>query len=103
MLTHFPAESAAIESIPNAHEFQRSLLHNAVNQTFRERSLPIWEIPKAALLEGCGYPALISRPQLRDVAISIWPILSGVHARLFIQDAAILGLHVQTERLFIIN
>jgi hypothetical protein len=48
-------------------------------------------------------PPLKSRSQLREVATAIWPILAGTHAKLFIQDAAILGLHVQTERLFIIN
>jgi len=103
MLARFPAESAAIESIPNAHECQRRVLHNAICQTLRDRLLPIWEIPKAALLDGYGHPALRSRRQVREVATSIWPILAGTHAKLFIQDAAVLGLHVQTERLFMIN
>lgn len=103
MLTRFPVESAAIETIPNGSEIQRGVLRNAICQAFRERLLPIWEVPKAALLEGCGHPALRSRLQLRGVATSIWPILCGTHAKLFIQDAAILGVHVQTERLFMIN
>jgi hypothetical protein len=103
MLARFPVESAALESIPNGHEFQRHMLHDAICRTLRERMLPIWEIPKLVLLEGCGQPPLKSRAQLRDVATSIWPVLAGTHAKVFIQDAAIVGLHVQIERLFIIS
>jgi len=103
MLERFPVDSAALEAIPNGHEFQRRILHETVCQTLRDRMLPIWEIPKVVLLEGCGYPPLKSRTQLRDVATSIWPILAGTHGKLFIQDAAMVGLHVQTERLFMIN
>jgi hypothetical protein len=55
------------------------------------------------LLEACGHPALKSRGELREVATAIWPVLIGTHAKVFIQDAAILGLYVQNERLFIIN
>jgi len=79
------------------------VLHDAICEGLRNRLLPIWEIPRVALLDGCGHPALKSRAQLREIATSIWPILAGTHAKSFIQDAAILGLHAQTERLFIIN
>ena len=103
MLSRFPVESAALESIPNGHEFQRRVIHEAICTELRARMLPIWEVPKIALLEGCGYPPLRSRSQLREIATSIWPILGGTHAKVFIQDAAIVGIHVQTERLFMIN
>jgi len=103
MVERFPTESAALEAIRNGHEFQRRVLHNAICQTLRERMLPIWEIPKVVLLQSYGYPQLKSREQLREAATSIWPILAGTHAKVFIQDAAIVGLHVQTERLFINN
>jgi hypothetical protein len=102
MLDQFSVESAAVELIPSG-QFHRRVLHDAICRTLRDRMLPLWEVPMAALLEGCGYPALKSRTQLRDVATHIWPILEGTHAKVFIQDAAILGLHVQIERLFIIN
>jgi len=103
MLERFPVDSVALESIPNGHEFQRRVLHETICRTVRERMLPIWEVPKIVLLEGCGYPPLKSRTQLREVATSIWPVLAGTHAKVFIQDAAMVGLHVQTERLFMIN
>jgi len=103
LLSRFDVESAAIESIPNGHEIQRRAIHDAICQVLRERAISIGEIPKSALLEGCGQPFLKSRAQLRAIATSVWPILEGTHAKVFIQDAAILGLHLQTERLFIIN
>jgi hypothetical protein len=103
MLTRFPVEAAALESIPNGYEYQRRVLHEAIDATLRNGMLPIWEIPKISLLEGCGHPPLKSRAQLREISTAVWPILDGTHGKVFIQDAAVLGLHVQTERLFIIN
>jgi hypothetical protein len=101
LLSRFPVESAALELIPSGYEFHRRVLHNSISQTLRERMLTIWEIPKIALLDGCGQPALDGRADLREIATAIWPIIAGTHAKVFIQDAAILGLHVQTERLFL--
>jgi hypothetical protein len=103
LLGRFPVEFATLESIFNGHDIQRRVLHDAICRKLRERALSIWEVPRMELLEACGHPPLKSRAQLREVATAIWPILDGTHAKLFIQDAAILGLHVQTERLFIIN
>lgn len=103
ILARFPIEAAALESIPNGHEFQRRVLNDGICGVLRERILPLWEIPKTVLFEACGFPALQSRRQLREVATAIWPILEGTRAKVFIQDAAVLGLHVQTERYFIIN
>jgi len=103
MLGRFPVEAAALESIVDGQEIQRKVLHNGICRMLREEGLPIWEVPRVVLLEGFGHPPLKSRSQLREVAAKIWPVLAGTHAKLFIQDAALLGLHVQTERLFIIN
>jgi hypothetical protein len=96
-------ESAALEEISNGREFQRKVLHDGICAAVRDRLLSVWQIPRIAVLEGCGQPALKTRAQLREIATSIWPILAGTHAKVFIQDAAILGLHVQIERLFIID
>jgi len=103
MLNRFPAESAALETIPISDEIQRRVLHDEICQELRERALPVWEIPKVTLFQSFGHPALRSRTELREVATQIWPVIEGNHAKLFVQDAAVLGLHVQTERLFIIN
>jgi hypothetical protein len=102
MLARFPVESVALESIPNG-EFQRRLLHDAICAALRQQMLPMWEIAKSVLLEGYSVPPLKSRAELRETATNIWPILAGTRAKVFVQDAAALGLYVQTERLFIIN
>src|SRR5581483_4949678 len=65
MLARFPVEAGTLESIPQGHEFQRKALHDGICNELRQRFLPLWEIPKIALLEGCAYPALESRRQLR--------------------------------------
>jgi hypothetical protein len=103
LLERFPVHFATLEAIPNGQDIQRRVLHDSVCAILRDRALSIWEVPRQELLDACGHPPLKSRAQLREVATAIWPILAGTHAKLFIQDAAILGLHVQTERLFIIN
>ena len=102
MLNRFPVESAALEAIADG-EFHRRAIHDNISEVLRSQALPIWEVPKGALLDGCGHPPLKSRAQLREIATSVWPVLEGTHAKVFIQDAAILGLHVQIERLFITN
>jgi len=103
ILSRFAIESAALESIPDKREILRRILHEAICANLRDQMLSVWEIPREVLLGSYGYPPLRSREQLRQVAVSIWPILAGNHARVFMQDAAILGLHVQTERIFIID
>jgi hypothetical protein len=98
---HFRVDSSALETIPNGHEFQRTILHDALIRTLRDRVLPVWEVAKTELFEGYGHPSLRSRKELREVAITIWPILAGTNTKVFIQDAAVLGLYVQVERLFL--
>jgi hypothetical protein len=103
ILARFTVESTALEAIVNGHEIQRRALRDAICATLRERMLSVWEIPKTVLFEAYGVPALKSRAELRRIATAVWPILAGTHAKPFMQDAAVLGLHVQIERLFIIN
>lgn len=103
LLDTFPVESVVIEPTPPGHEIQRQALTEVVKQSLVERLLPIREIPRLELFEAYGLPPLRSRHELRSVITVIWPILSGTHAKLFVQDAAALGLLVQVERQFLLN
>lgn len=103
LLETFPIESVALEALAGTEEIQRGVLTDVITETLRDRMLPIWQISKTQLFEACGYPALKSRKQVREVITAIWPVLTGTTGKTFIQDAAALGLYVQTERLFIIN
>ena len=65
----------------------------------REEGIPMWQVDRPALLSAYGIPPIKTRQNLRQIAKSVWPALeSGSDALL---DAALLGLYVQTERLFI--
>jgi hypothetical protein len=100
IVSQFDPESAALESIINGHEIQRRKLHDAIGDEVRRRGLPIWEVPKTAILGAFGQPPLSFRNELRSVIEGIWPMLSGNQSKPYIQDAAALGLHVQIERQF---
>ena len=100
---HLPVDSATVEAIEIGEEFQRRTLHEAIMQTLRDRVLPAWMVSKKDLFAAYGYPPLKSRKELREVISMMWPVLAGANGKTFIQDAAALGLYVQTERHFIIN
>ncbi|MGA2434702.1 MAG: hypothetical protein ABSG25_05390 [Bryobacteraceae bacterium] len=101
LLDNFGIQSAALEALSAKGVIRRATINRALLDCLRERSVPIWEVSKQQLLESFGYPALRSRTELRQVTTPlVWPALdggSGLNQRL---DAAALGLHVQTERLF---
>ena len=103
LLDAFPVESVALEPVPPGNEIQRQALIAAIKYSLLERLLPVREIPRIELFEAYGHPPLRSRHELRSVITTIWPILNGTHAKLFVQDAAALGLLVQVERHFLIN
>jgi hypothetical protein len=101
MLEQFPIESVAIESLDSSGEILRSVLLEALIALLHQWALPKWTIPKTEIFAAFGFPSLKSRKAVREIACSIWPVLSGTNGKTFIQDAAVLGLHVQIERLFL--
>jgi hypothetical protein len=96
-----PVESAAVETVPDKEDIFRRQLKEVIVPLLRAEMLPLWEIDKRQLFEAFGYPALRSRRELREAICSIWPVLEGSKGKTLIQDAAALGLFVQTERLFL--
>ena len=101
LIQQLAPESAALEYIPPDRVIQRAALSQALLTALREAALPVWEVNKHSLLEAYGAPRLRSRRELREVICAIWPSLTGSNGNRFIQDAAALGLYVQTERLFL--
>jgi len=100
MLERFRCEYAALELIPNGHEVQRTLLHRAVLRILCAQAIGVAEVSKSDLLASFGYPAPRFRSSLRDIISNIYPALDEARGRPWTHDAAALGLHVQTERLF---
>src|SRR6185295_15433926 len=99
----FSFTSAVLEIIPNGHEVQRTLLDRAIVRTLTEQSIDILRVAKPELFEAFAYPPLHSRKELREIASDMWPVLDVGPGGPWTHDAAVLGLYVQIERLFIIN
>lgn len=76
------------------------ILHQTAIDTIRAAGIPLLEVPEEQLLDSYAHPALRRREQLRRIARSIWPSLNNARATHSAQDAALLGLHTQVERLF---
>jgi hypothetical protein len=96
----FGVKSAALELIPNGREVQRLVLHQVITRALADRAMSITETSKNDLFRAFSRPPLRSRTELRRVMSAIWPVLDHDSGRPFTQDAAALGLYVQTERLF---
>ncbi len=82
----------------SASERHRRILAACV-ELVRSRGVPLVEIHDTDLLAAFGYPPLRRREELRKVGRSIWPSLNSRASTRLPVDAALLGLHVQTERL----
>lgn len=77
-----------------------AILHRAAIDAIRAVGIPLIEVPDERLFDSYAHPALRKREQLRRIARSIWPSLNNARATHSAQDAALLGLHTQVERLF---
>ena len=96
--------SAALEQVPSEGEVQRAAIQDAVQRVLRDQAMDICQIDRRELLTGFSSPALCSRAELRQVVSRIYdPQLEDEPGLPWIQDAAALGLHVQMERLFVLD
>ncbi len=100
ILERFPAESVAVEVIPDAKEFQRLQICRAITEVLTSQGATISHVTKQEVFEAFGHPRLKSRKELREVVGTIWPIPGEYGGSPYIQDAVALGLYVQTECLF---
>jgi hypothetical protein len=99
----FEIESATLERMTNGNEIRRAALNRAILDMLRASIIPIWEVGKRDLLEAYGYPALRTRIELRQAAQKIlWSMFNTDKPNCQELDAASLGLHVQTERCFLV-
>lgn len=99
----FQIESAAIETLRSDPGTWKSKLTVEIIGQLRAIGIPVFEAEKAALLASFAHPPLRYRTELRRIVESIWPILSTKDKTVGCIDAAALGLHVQVEKLFVLN
>jgi hypothetical protein len=102
VLERHPIEVAAFEVADD----EGTRIHQYLQQVediLRPAGVPLFKIPQQELFRSFAVSPLRRKDPLRRIVRSIWPILNSQefgHAAL---DAAALGLHVQTERLFTIK
>lgn len=75
-------------------------LHRLAVGVARDAGIPIVEVKQEQILEAYGHPPLRRREQLRKLGKAIWPTLNEPRVTRSAIDSALLGLYVQTERLF---
>ena len=103
VISSFEIESATLERMTNGDEIRRAFFNRAILDMLRASAIPIWEVSKRELLEAYGYPPLRTRIELRQAAQTIlWSMFNTDKPNCQELDAASLGLHVQTERCFLV-
>ena len=81
-------------------ETRSAELISAIVALLREEGIPVWAAKKQELFEAFATPPLKSRQQLRTVASWIWPVIERTPENDFLLDALVIGLYIQTERMF---
>ena len=100
ILDSFLIELSAIELIDRGVEIRRAELTQLTINILRDAAIPVSEVSKLELFAAFGVPALSSRKELRECAVSIWPILSDHRAGSGVLEAAALGAYIGADRLF---
>lgn len=65
--------------------------------------IPVVEVDDRTLMSAYGHPPLSRKEHLREAGRTIWPELDSTKSKCAAVDAALAGLHVQTERLFALH
>jgi hypothetical protein len=98
ILDQFEVATVAIESpLPNS-ERRAAKFQEALVAQMRNIAVAIWPVTFADLCQHSSFPPVKTRHALRQIASKIWPVLGdGLRGKLGC-DTALLGLHVQVER-----
>jgi hypothetical protein len=75
-------------------------MHRMAIRTANDAGVPLQQVSGSELLNASASPPLNRRSQLRRMAGLIWPSLRDPRTGPAGLDAALLGLHVQLDRLF---
>jgi len=99
VVQHSP-QGVALERLEGPGEYRRLALTKMLIEALRPEGVPVFEVVKLELFDAFGCPPLSTRKTLREVVVTVWPVLAAREFNGLVQDAAALGLYVQTERLF---
>jgi hypothetical protein len=101
ILETFNIEAGGLELLPENLETRATALTRDAEELLRDHGIPVLKASETDLFSAYGEPSLRSRAALRQVAGTIFPQLKNPKASKELLDAAILGLHLQTERLLL--
>jgi hypothetical protein len=98
-------ERSALEYLALARPAEKAservkLMHTALIEVLRAHGIPFLEVSDDELFSTYSEPPLRHREHLRAAAARIWPPLNDRRTARSAIDSALLGLHVQAERLF---
>jgi hypothetical protein len=99
LLDQFEVTTVALESSPIHSERRTAKLQEALVAQLRAGAIAIWPV---AFVDLCRHFSLVpvrARHALRQIASKIFPGLAGNSRSSLDWDAALLGLHVQIERI----
>lgn len=100
IIERYSVSYLALNKPSNRASDRHAILYAESLKIARAKGVPCTEIEMCDLLNAYGHPPVRQRQQLRQVGFAIWPVLNSQSAPRSCVDAAILGLHVQVERLF---
>jgi hypothetical protein len=89
----------AVETPRGPSEGRAVRLQDALTQQLRNMAIAVWPVNFADLCRQSSLPPVRTRHVLRQIAGTIFPALGGNSSGKLDCDAALLGLHVQIERL----
>jgi hypothetical protein len=95
-LDQFKDATLAIEELKRGTSAESLIAE--LRELAAERGTDLFIVPTKTLLEAYSFPPLSSRSQLRKIAAQMWPGIALMNKG-EILDAAVLALHIQTERL----
>lgn len=98
LVERFRPTTAVIGIGPDKQGNRVKTLVELAEKMLRSEIVSIWKIKDKELLESYGLPKLKSKRELKELVSLFWPHLE--ERQLLAFEAAALGLHVQTERLF---
>ena len=75
-------------------------LCKAAREIATELGIPWQDVSEEALLKAYGEPPLKRKEHVRKVGRTLWPSINDANAKRASVDSAIVGLYLQTERLF---
>jgi hypothetical protein len=97
IIENFHPQMAALAVDEEDRQPRAQMLTEHAERYLLSQGVPICKVTDGQLLESYAVPALTNKHDLRLIGHAMWPYLAARHVPAL--DAALIGLHVQTERL----